>query len=47
MSLNLENTLNDNRKDIEMNVNDSGQTESMEESLGLLMDSFAHVEFVE
>lgn len=47
MSLNLENTLNDNRKDIEMNVNDSGQTESMEESLGLLMDSFAHVELVE
>lgn len=47
MSLNPENTLNDNRKDIEMNVNDSGQTESMEESLGLLMDSFAHVELVE
>lgn len=47
MSLNLENTLSDNRKEIETEVNDSGQTESMEESLGLLMDSFTNVVLAE
>lgn len=47
MSLDLENTLNQNKKDIETDRNDSDQEESMEESLGLLMDSFTNVEFVE
>jgi len=47
MSSDLETILDNNGKDVEMNAHDSGQTESMEESLGLLMDSFAHVEFVE
>jgi len=47
MSLNLETTLNDKRKDIETDVNDSGQAESMEESLGFLMDSFTNVVLAE
>lgn len=47
MSLDLENTLSQNKKDIETDRNNSGNTESMEESLGLLMDSFANAEFVE
>jgi len=47
MSLDLENTLNQNKKDIETDRNDSGSMESMEESLGLLMDSFTNVVLAE